>query len=95
MHKFFHCPVCGEEVKVGARMCPECGADEKTGWNQDYLRQDYIYDDLDLPDEEFDYEAFIRKEFGNGSIKKQSRREWLLAGVALFIVIVWILFHIF
>ncbi len=29
-----------------ARACPECGADERTGW-----REASIYDGLDLPDE--------------------------------------------
>ncbi len=29
-----------------ARACPECGADERTGWNEEDTR----YDGLDLPD---------------------------------------------
>jgi hypothetical protein len=33
-----------------ARACPECGADERSGWNTDAAR----YDGLDLPDEAFD-----------------------------------------
>ncbi len=41
----FPCPNCGEEVPAGAPCCPECGADENTGWSQDTM-----YDDLDLPD---------------------------------------------
>jgi hypothetical protein len=33
-----------------ARACPECGADERSGWNEDDAR----YDGLDLPAEAFD-----------------------------------------
>lgn len=44
------CPVCGAAVPRGARACPECGADERSGWNEDDAR----YDGLDLPDEAFE-----------------------------------------
>lgn len=29
---WFACPVCGSEVRVGALVCRECGADERVGW---------------------------------------------------------------
>jgi len=46
------CPVCGEAVPRGARACPGCGADERSGWNEEATR----YDGLDLPDTAFDDE---------------------------------------
>jgi len=46
------CPVCGEAVPRGARACPGCGADERSGWNEEGTR----YDGLDLPDAAFDDE---------------------------------------
>ena len=39
------CANCGASIPRHARACPECGADERTGW-----RQTSIYDDLDLPE---------------------------------------------
>ena len=59
-------PVCGEDVPRNARACPQCGADEKSGWAPDAQ----LLDALDLPDEEFDYEDFVKKEFGGGSRSK-------------------------
>jgi hypothetical protein len=47
------CPVCGEPVPRGARACPGCGADERSGWNEEATR----YDGLDLPDSAFEDES--------------------------------------
>jgi hypothetical protein len=47
------CPVCGTAVPPKAVACPHCGADERTGWNDDAAR----YDGLDLPDAAFEDEA--------------------------------------
>lgn len=38
------CAQCGAAIPPNARACPECGADERTGW-----RETSIYDGLDLP----------------------------------------------
>jgi zinc ribbon protein len=54
-----YCPHCGAEVPSDARACPECGSDEQTGWS------DRAHTDrLGIPDEEFDYEEFVKEEFG-------------------------------
>ena len=39
------CANCGATIPRNAKACPECGADERTGW-----RQTSVYDDLDLPE---------------------------------------------
>lgn len=39
------CANCGTDIPSGARACPECGADERTGW-----RDTDLYDGLDLPE---------------------------------------------
>ncbi len=36
--------------------CPECGADHNSGWREDAGSPD-------VPDEEFDYEDFVKREF--------------------------------
>lgn len=54
------CPNCGAEVPRSARACPECGADEDTGWGECA----YV-NDLDLPDEKFNYDEFLKREFGD------------------------------
>ena len=40
------CANCGATVPKNARACPECGADEQTGW-----RETSLYDGIDLPPE--------------------------------------------
>jgi hypothetical protein len=48
-------------VPANARACPECGADEETGWSERAQAQR-----LGLPDDEFDYDEFVKEEFGEG-----------------------------
>ena len=79
------CPNCGAEVPFKARACPECGADEQTGWSERAAAQR-----LGLPDDEFDYDQFVKEEFGD---KKQSAPRprigwfWWLVAVGLLIAI--------
>ncbi|MEO7598734.1 MAG: zinc ribbon domain-containing protein [Opitutus sp.] len=39
------CAQCGADIPPRASACPNCGADERTGW-----RETSIYDGLELPD---------------------------------------------
>ena len=39
------CANCGADIPTRSRACPECGADERTGW-----RESSVYDGLDLPE---------------------------------------------
>ena len=54
------CPNCGADVPPNAKACPECGSDEETGWSETAH-----VGGLDLPDEDFDYEDFTKREFGS------------------------------
>jgi RNA polymerase subunit RPABC4/transcription elongation factor Spt4 len=83
----FICPVCGATVPAKARACPECGSDEKTGWSDQT-----VYDDTGIEDpDEFDYDDYVRREFGKGP--RRSGRQWLWWVVALiaFGMVVWLL----
>ena len=43
------CANCGTPIPRTAKACPECGADERTGW-----RERSLYDDLDLPESAYE-----------------------------------------
>jgi uncharacterized membrane protein YvbJ len=74
------CPNCGADVPRNAKACPECGSDEKTGWSDGAHAQS-----LGLPpDDEFNYDEFVQREFGK---PKRSPRQifWWLVAVAVLI----------
>ena len=52
------CPNCGAEVPPQAKACPERGSDERTGWSENAQT-----DGLGLPDEIFNYDEFVKREF--------------------------------
>jgi hypothetical protein len=73
------CPNCGADVPRNARACPECGSDETTGWSDRAAVQG-----LDLPDDEFNYDEFVQREFDQGA--REPRRNywiWWLTAVLL------------
>jgi ribosomal protein L40E len=75
-----YCPSCGAEVPPRARACPECGADEHTGWSERAQAQR-----LDLPDEEFDYAEYVGREFGGRPLRRRGpqRLWWVVACLVL------------
>jgi hypothetical protein len=75
------CPVCGAEIPPNAKACPECGADEKTGWSEGADP-----DRLGLPEENFDYEDFIKREFGGGKNPVPHGIHWVWWVVAILVV---------
>lgn len=79
------CPHCGAEVQPNAKACPECGSDAETGWSEEASASG-----LDLPEENFDYEKFVDKEFGS---KKSSPTGlpwfWWIIALLLLGIIVW------
>lgn len=78
------CPVCGEDVPRGAKACPECGADELSGWREDADGTG----GLDLPDEEFNYDEFVKKEFRNGVKPEGIGWAWWAAAVAALLAFI-------
>jgi len=79
------CPVCGADVPPRANNCPECGADEETGWDTDAN----TYDGVDLPDDDdFDYDEFLEQEgFVKSARPKNIGVVYWLAGIVLLAVL--------
>jgi hypothetical protein len=56
----YTCPTCGSDVRVGSS-CPGCPPkSQKRSWSQPKSQ-----DGLDLPADDFDYDSFVKEEFGN------------------------------
>ena len=82
------CPNCGGEVPRNAAACPHCGADEKTGWSEQAR-----YDDLDLPDDQFDYGDFVKREFGGTSpVPRGISWFWWLVTAIVLGLFIWLFF---
>jgi hypothetical protein len=91
------CPGCDQEVVVGTRGCPHCQAPRKrrkrskaaaSGATRSWA-QDKSADGLGLPDDDFDYDDFVAREFG----LKPHRRigiqwYWWVTAVVLLVMIV-------
>ncbi|MEI6218432.1 MAG: zinc ribbon domain-containing protein [bacterium] len=88
MSDAFTCPACGEEIPTGSRACPHCGACEKTGWNEEATR----CNGLDLPDEDFDYDEFVKTEFGSSAKPRTISFLWWLVGIVTIIAFLLLLF---
>lgn len=78
---WYACPFCGAEVRVGPDGCPRC----TTGKPR---KQPAYLDGVDLPDdpEDFDYDDFVKREFGGGasSVKPAGLKWiWWVTGVLL------------
>jgi hypothetical protein len=83
------CPVCGATVPPNAKACPGCGADEETGWSEEART-----DELGLPDENFDYEEFVKREFGGekkSPIPHGIHWFWWIVAVLILAAFLWML----
>jgi hypothetical protein len=79
------CPVCHEFVPRKALACDYCGACDKTGWKEDAD----AYDGVDLPDDGFDYDAFVAQEFGGKTTRRRGMTPlwWWVALVLLLLMV--------
>jgi hypothetical protein len=79
------CPNCGADVPKRAKACPECGACEETGWSEQGQEAD-----LGLPDDSFDYDNFVQREFGGRRLLPHGMTWfWCLVSVAMVALLVW------
>jgi len=80
------CPNCGAEVPAGALACPECGSDEQTGWSEAAKTGE-----LDLPEESFDYDEFVNREFEKKRpVPRGIHWFWWLVGFLLLAAFGWL-----
>lgn len=76
------CPVCGTDLPPNARACPHCGADERTGWNEDESR----YDGLDLPDAAFEDDDTPRSP--RRPLRHGPHPAWIVVGLVLVVLFI-------
>lgn len=84
-----NCPVCGEDVPRNALACPECGADHNSGWEKDAD----AYDGVDLPDDDFNYDEFVKQEFGSQTKPSGIKTVWWIVGIVLIVAFLLLLFY--
>lgn len=77
------CPNCGTLVPENARACPECGADEETGWNDTATEQRLGISDPD----DFDAEEYEREESGQTPKRPLAALWWITAALLLLVVV--------
>jgi hypothetical protein len=79
------CPNCGADVPSNARVCPDCGADESTGWSETAHASG-----LGLPEESFDYNEFVEREFGQKKALPYGMKWfwWVVAIVVLALFVI-------
>jgi len=83
------CPNCGAEVPPHARSCPECGSDEETGWSDEAYASN-----LGLPDDQFDYDEFTKREFGTKSpVPHGLHWWWWVVGIGLLTALLFLWFR--
>jgi len=80
------CPNCGATVPPRSLACHECGSDDETGWSEDAETGN-----LDLPDDHFDYNEFVAREFNESSQRKPHGIPWFWWVVAILVVAVMLL----
>lgn len=75
----FDCPHCGAAVPERAAACPECGSDDDTGWSSNAY-------DAEYEEDEFDYDAYIAREFPEGTPWRASTPFWIFAVAGLLLL---------
>ncbi|MBM3831748.1 MAG: zinc-ribbon domain-containing protein [Verrucomicrobia bacterium] len=79
----FECPNCGADVPAKAKACPECGSCEETGWSENAAA-----DGLDLPNDSFNYDEYVQKEFKPNRFFFRGRRIiWCIVAVVLVLAL--------
>lgn len=73
-----HCPNCGSDLPRNAVACPECGADDETGW-----KDETDTESIGIPGDDFDYDEFVENEFGP---EKPNQKPWVILTAAILLI---------
>jgi hypothetical protein len=73
--------------------CPSCGADERTGWNEDLTR----YDGMDLPEAAFESDDYPKRSFHKRTTTKTGIPyfSWIVAVILLTLVATLVIYRLF
>ena len=83
------CPVCEEDIPRDALACAQCGADYNSGWREDAD----TYDAVDLPDEDFSYDEFVKQEFGSSPKPAAMKTLWWITAILVIVAFIVIYFY--
>ena len=92
MPETYQCPFCGGEAAVGSP-CPGCVRKQKrkrppAPKDPKPWEQDEVHDGLDLPDDGFDYDDFVAREFGHVPHRKLGVKwYWWALGCAMLVIV--------
>lgn len=91
------CPGCDKEVAVGSRACPYCNPPQKArkrpkpvaSRSKSSWHQESTAEGLDLPDEDFDYDDFVAREFGSKPHRRIGIKwYWWLTALILLVLMI-------
>ncbi len=82
------CPHCGADWPPHANACPGCGADETTGWSEAAHA-----DNPGISADDFDYEEFVKDEFGGRAKPRGLRWLWWLTALLLVLLLLFLWFR--
>lgn len=84
-----NCPVCGEDVPPRALACPQCGADHNSGWRDDATNDDGV----GAEEDDFDYDKFVREEFGSSPNPSGISRVWWITAILILLALTVLYFY--
>lgn len=87
----FECPHCGARVKRGALACPECGADELTGWDEDGSVWGAEIPSGYSKDDDFDYDEFLAREGMGSALAPKRVKQWAWRGLVILVLVAFVL----
>jgi hypothetical protein len=76
---YFVCPNCHTEVSIHAKSCPECGADDETGWKEGAEHAGVLGE----VEDDFDYDDFVARDMGKKAPSKGKQAVFIAIGAAL------------